>query len=65
MFFKTPDALNDAVADALIEADGTLDGEGPELKEKLKYWVEHGESIVVDFDLFKMVGRVVPRSELK
>jgi len=47
--FKTPDAVEWAVADKENE---------DEIREKLKKWIRYGEQIIVEFDLEKMTATV-------
>lgn len=60
---KTPDAVEDAVAEAV--KSGASGGEDSladfdEQMEKLSKWIKYGEYIAVEFDTDAMTAAVVP-----
>ena len=50
--FKTPDAVNEAVEEALQGAtDQFVETRATELKRKLSKWINYGEYVTIEFDL--------------
>ena len=54
--FKTPDAIEHAIADSDLTEDEAYDA-----KRILQEWVSYGENITVEFDLFTMTAKVLRR----
>lgn len=70
VMFKTPDAVDGAVQEAverLLDTpeakDLSLADVASEAKRRLEKFVEYGESVTIEFDTEKMEARVIPVAE--